>query len=376
MKSCVAIFLLCLSTLPVSAATSADRTFASLNSNPALRGARALHEQFAPRAETLIPGALLSIALATAFLCWLRWRNARINNPTVHLLHTSRIVRQAASHAPRSTKPAAQVPRNVTRPSARPLKAKLLPLVIAISAPILCAQEPVTTGTPTQDSPVAAEQASPPEATPTPPKRRRLRPFEELARDHEAARREAEAAAREIEDATRKLREEYRERLEREVIRISIDEDGIRIPKELLDRMPPDELARLTDTIAEKTEKLWLIPVLIVATIFATPIIIVAAILYYNYRKNRAFFQTVQMFVEKGQPIPSELLARSNTKVPRSDLRKGVVLATTGLGIMIFFNAVAGEGTWGLGAIPFFIGIGYLAVWWLELRQPTPPPLA
>jgi hypothetical protein len=87
--------------------------------------------------------------------------------------------------------------------------------------------------------------------------------------------------------------------------------------------------------------------------------------------------RTIRMMVEKGQPIPAELLAPAARSVRRrSDVRRGVIWAMVGLGMMIFFGAVNDweGGAWSLGLIPFLIGIGYLMVWKLEGKNNVPPP--
>jgi hypothetical protein len=87
--------------------------------------------------------------------------------------------------------------------------------------------------------------------------------------------------------------------------------------------------------------------------------------------------RTIRMMVEKGQPVPAELLAPEIRAVRRrSDVRRGVIWAMVGLGVMVFFGAVNDweGGAWSLGLIPFLIGLGYLIVWKLEGKKHVPPP--
>jgi len=87
--------------------------------------------------------------------------------------------------------------------------------------------------------------------------------------------------------------------------------------------------------------------------------------------------RTIRMMVEKGQPVPAELLAPEIRAVRRrSDVRRGVIWTMIGLGAMIFFGAVNNweEGVWSIGLIPFLIGLGYLIVWKLERKNDVPPP--
>ncbi len=112
-------------------------------------------------------------------------------------------------------------------------------------------------------------------------------------------------------------------------------------------------------------------------TIFGTPILIVAVILYFSFSKTRALHRTVRMMVEKGQPVPEALLNPPPAQRQRSDIRRGVVLTMVGLGLMLFLAAVNDweGGAWSIGLIPFLIGAGYLLVWKLEGKKDNVPPL-
>ena len=113
-------------------------------------------------------------------------------------------------------------------------------------------------------------------------------------------------------------------------------------------------------------------------TIFGAPVLIVAVILYFGFSKSRMQHRTIRMMVEKGQPVPAELLAPPAPAVrQRSDMRRGVVLVMIGLGLMLFCGAASEweGGAWAVGIIPFLIGLGYLLVWKLEKKNGVPPPL-
>lgn len=112
-------------------------------------------------------------------------------------------------------------------------------------------------------------------------------------------------------------------------------------------------------------------------TIFGAPVLIVAVILYFGFSKSRMNHRTIRMMVEKGQPVPAELLAPpAPAQRQRSDMRRGVVLVMIGVGLMLFFAAVNDweGGAWAIGVIPFLIGLGYLLVWKLEGKNGVPPP--
>ncbi|MGB9476087.1 MAG: DUF6249 domain-containing protein [Candidatus Udaeobacter sp.] len=112
-------------------------------------------------------------------------------------------------------------------------------------------------------------------------------------------------------------------------------------------------------------------------TIFGAPVLIVGLILYFSFSKSRALHRTVRMMVEKGQPVPEALLNPPPAQRQRSDLRRGVVLAMIGIGLIAFFGAASDweGGAWTLGLIPFLIGAGYLLVWKLDTKKDNPPPV-
>ena len=114
-------------------------------------------------------------------------------------------------------------------------------------------------------------------------------------------------------------------------------------------------------------------------SIFGAPVAIVVMIGIFSIIATRMRQRTIRMMVEKGQPVPAELLAPEVRRVRRrSDVRRGVIWAMVGLGAMIFFGAVNDweGGVWSLGLIPFLIGLGYLLIWKLDKKDIPPPPPA
>jgi len=112
-------------------------------------------------------------------------------------------------------------------------------------------------------------------------------------------------------------------------------------------------------------------------SIFGAPVAIVILVGLFALLGSRMRQRTIRMMVEKGQPVPAELLAPEIRAVRRrSDVRRGVIWAMVGLGVMVFFGAVNDweGGAWSLGLIPFLIGLGYLLVWKLERKNSVPPP--
>jgi hypothetical protein len=98
--------------------------------------------------------------------------------------------------------------------------------------------------------------------------------------------------------------------------------------------------------------------------------------LYASYRKERQRHETVRLMVEKGVEVPSALLAPP-PKRP-SDLRRGIILSTSGLGLAIFLALLPGtHGAWSAGVTLVLIGVGHLVVWRLQGgRGPLPSALS
>jgi hypothetical protein len=135
------------------------------------------------------------------------------------------------------------------------------------------------------------------------------------------------------------------------------------------------------DDDADLNEMRNLIAIPIVAivflSIFGAPVLIVLTIGMFALIGSRMRQRTIRMMVEKGQPVPAELLAPEIRRVRRrSDVRRGVVWTMVGLGLMIWLAAVNDweGGVWSFGLIPFLIGLGYLIIWKLEGKKDIPPP--
>ena len=110
---------------------------------------------------------------------------------------------------------------------------------------------------------------------------------------------------------------------------------------------------------------------LIVGIVFACPVAIVAVILYHRHRRNQMLHQTIATMIDKGVPIPPELLQPERPpQKPRDDLRSGLVLVGVGLGLIFFFLAMHNN-VWGVGFIPLMIGVGRLIAWKLASKNGT-----
>ena len=160
----------------------------------------------------------------------------------------------------------------------------------------------------------------------------------------------------------------------------------------------------------------WLIGIvfLFVSTLFLTPIILLIGIVWYKLRKTRMQNEALLKLAERGVIPPAQVIeAVSSGVMPAattmeagvgaspsgiagiagagaasiisaatayeqavqtrrravwSDLRKGVLMSAVGLSIVVYSAVASGSPNW-LGLALLFVGIGYLALWWLEDRQ-------
>jgi hypothetical protein len=133
------------------------------------------------------------------------------------------------------------------------------------------------------------------------------------------------------------------------------------------------------DADLQQMRNLVAIPIVAIVflSIFGAPVAIVIMIGIFSIIATRMRQRTIQMMVEKGQPVPAELLAPATRGIRRrSDARRGVVWTMVGLGLMVWLASVNDweGGAWSFGLIPFLIGLGYLIVWKLENKKDIPPP--
>jgi hypothetical protein len=104
-----------------------------------------------------------------------------------------------------------------------------------------------------------------------------------------------------------------------------------------------------------------------VLLIFGSPFLIVMAVLRHRSSKQRLMADVALKLAEKGQAVPPELF--SDAVPVRSDLRRGIIWASVGLGVAVFGAFDGDSDVIGIGFIPVMIGIGYVVASWLESRQ-------
>ena len=113
---------------------------------------------------------------------------------------------------------------------------------------------------------------------------------------------------------------------------------------------------------------------------FSIPVLIVGLGLYFRHRRQKLLHETIRLMIEKGQPIPPELL--NGPAIPpemmnnpwnvfparvRNDLRRGLIWV--GVGLALLLGHVSGPGLGNVGLIPLFIGLAYLITWAVERKS-------
>jgi predicted PurR-regulated permease PerM len=97
---------------------------------------------------------------------------------------------------------------------------------------------------------------------------------------------------------------------------------------------------------------------------FAFTLLIVLALMAFRRAQEHERYETMRRLIEKGAEIPKELLGAVAKE--GSDLRRGVVFISLGVGLIVFIMSGAG---WGLGALFICIGIGYLLSGRMEKKK-------
>ena len=116
-----------------------------------------------------------------------------------------------------------------------------------------------------------------------------------------------------------------------------------------------------------------LVAVIGMMVVFGMPLLLVAIVLLYKHRQLRMTHDTILKLVEKGIPVPPELLQPPPRR--QSGLRGGLILIGLGLGLSLFF-LMAGTTGWSIGFIPGLMGLALLIAWRIEqkARDKAEPP--
>ncbi|PRP91554.1 hypothetical protein ENSA5_54300 [Enhygromyxa salina] len=105
-----------------------------------------------------------------------------------------------------------------------------------------------------------------------------------------------------------------------------------------------------------------------IAFLAVVALIVISAIRF-RHATTRRRLELARRMVEKGIEPPAELVGANHG----SDLRRGLVLVSTGVGLMLASLLGGGAGLSPAGLIPGFIGIGYLVSHRFAVTTPAKP---
>ncbi len=112
-----------------------------------------------------------------------------------------------------------------------------------------------------------------------------------------------------------------------------------------------------------------LVAIVVPVAFFLSLLLGLATTLQLRFRKDRERHETIRRMVEKGMEVPAALL--TPPALPVSDLRRGILLVSAGIGLAIFLRLLHGvpPRLWTVGLVPLLLGLGYLVAWRLEARS-------
>lgn len=102
------------------------------------------------------------------------------------------------------------------------------------------------------------------------------------------------------------------------------------------------------------------------------PVLILFLIFYFINRNRRDRMKLAQMAIEKGQPIPEQLLKDRMAPVDDRMMQQGIRQLFLGIGLAIFLGICIGEVGVGIGALIAFIGMGKICIAYLNNRKNRP----
>ncbi len=127
------------------------------------------------------------------------------------------------------------------------------------------------------------------------------------------------------------------------------------------------------------------IPIFAIFAVFGTITAIIVGPTFLKYREKKDMQQTVRTAIDRGQPLPPELVDAMTKDVQKSlpsrlkDIRRGVVWLATGVGLAAFsvVNELGDDG-WhdgpfdngllGIACVPITIGVAFII---LSFFNPT-----
>jgi len=141
------------------------------------------------------------------------------------------------------------------------------------------------------------------------------------------------------------------------------------LPDEVLARLSPEQIVELEKSRRQNPPVEILVPI----SFFGAVVLIMCLVVGLKLKRNKLLHETMRAMIDKGQPIPPELLQPHEPKRrPKSDLRRGLVLVGVGIGLTVWL-LLGGGREWALGLIPLLMGLGFLVTWKVEQNKNGDP---
>lgn len=96
------------------------------------------------------------------------------------------------------------------------------------------------------------------------------------------------------------------------------------------------------------------------------PVFIIAAIFYFINKNRKDKLKLAQMAIQNRQPIPEPLISDMQPMNSSNNFHSGIRQVFLGIGLMILLDIILGRFGLGIGALVFFIGLGKLAIAYLD----------
>lgn len=119
------------------------------------------------------------------------------------------------------------------------------------------------------------------------------------------------------------------------------------------------------------------IPVIAILSVFGTITAIIVGPTYFKARERRDIQKTVRAAIDKGQPMPPEVIEALSNEAARAlpsrtrDIRRGIIWLAVGVGMAAFslinkynngWDDHGSNGLLGLAAVPATVGLAYLVL--------------
>jgi hypothetical protein len=147
------------------------------------------------------------------------------------------------------------------------------------------------------------------------------------------------------------------------------------LPKAAFDRLSPEQITELAQLHKDQNGNaldsisMALFPVVMFTFIGVCVWLGVSG----RQKRSRMLHDTLRLMIEKGQPIPPELLQPiDRQRRPRSDLRTGLVLVSIGIGVGVMLLLIHHD-EWPGALIPLLMGVAFLITWKIEANKNGQP---